>query len=101
MINFSAMTALLLLRRQKLQKPAAVDKPFVLIDSSNGTNGGQFDFAGTPSVGPPDFFQALKPPWICATGLRPIRCAVCAASAERKPPAQKNTNFLSWANMGL
>src|SRR5262245_16820576 len=84
-----------------MQKPAAVDKPFVLIDSSNGANGRQFDFAGAASIGPPDFFQALKPPWICATGLRPMRCAVCAASAERKPPAQKNTNFLSWANIGL
>jgi hypothetical protein len=62
MINFSAMTAPLLFRRQKLQKPTAVDKPFVVIDSSNGANGGQFDFPGAASIGPPDFFQALKPP---------------------------------------
>src|SRR5262245_14428092 len=101
MINFSAITAPLLFRFQKLQKPANVDKSFILIDSSNGANGGQFEFTGAASIGPPDFFQALKPPWICATGLRPMRCAVCAASAERKPPAQKNTNFLSWANIGL
>src|SRR4029453_8759323 len=103
MINFSAMTASLLfgIQASKLQKLAAADKRFVLIDSSNRANGGHFDCAGALSTGPPDFFQALNPPWICATGLRPMCCAVCAASAERKPPAQKNTNFLSWANMGL
>src|SRR5665811_369914 len=54
-------------------------------------------FFGSPgtvsgaSTGPPSFFQAPKPPLIWATGLRPMRWAVCAASAERKPPAQKNT----------
>jgi hypothetical protein len=35
------------------------------------------------------------------TGFNPMRCAVWAASAERAPPAQKNTNFLSAANTGL
>src|SRR5436309_3292998 len=53
------------------------------------------------STGAPDFFHSEKPPLMCATGLSPIRCAVCAASAERQPPAQKNTNFLSSANCGL
>jgi hypothetical protein len=28
-------------------------------------------------------------------------CAVCAASAERQPPAQKNTYVLSCAKTGL
>ena len=55
---------------------------------------GFFGSAGS-STGPPAFFQAPKPPLIWATGLRPMRCAICAASAERMPPAQKKTNFLS------
>ena len=53
------------------------------------------------STGPPAFFQAPKPPRICATGFSPMRCAVCAASAERNPPAQKNTYFLSCAKTSL
>src|SRR3954464_14029371 len=53
------------------------------------------------STVPPAFFQAPKPPWIWATGFSPLRAAICAASAERKPPAQKNTNFLSCPNTGL
>ena len=58
-------------------------------------------FGGGASTGPPAFFQAPKPPRIWATGFSPMRCAVCAASAERRPPAQKNTKRLSCANCGL
>src|SRR3974390_1160000 len=54
-----------------------------------------FGFSSGPSTGPPAFFQAPKPPSIWATGMRPMRCAVCAARAERNPPAQKNTKRLS------
>src|ERR1043166_899604 len=53
------------------------------------------------STGPPAFFQPPKPPRMWATGLSPMRWAACAASAERQPPAQKNTNRLSCANTGL
>ena len=53
------------------------------------------------STGPPASFQALKPPRMWATGLSPMSCAVLAASAERRPPAQKNTNFLSSPKIGL
>src|SRR6516165_4198130 len=53
------------------------------------------------SVGAPAFFQALKPPFIWATGSSPISIAVFAASAERQPPAQKKTKRLSSAKTGL
>ena len=53
------------------------------------------------STGPPAVFQAPKPPRIWATGFNPMRCAAWAASAERRPPAQKNTKRLSCANCGL
>ena len=58
-------------------------------------------FPSPGSVGPPASFQALKPPSTWATGLSPMSCAVLAASAERRPPAQKNTNLLSSAKIGL
>src|SRR5215204_4223069 len=61
-----------------------------------------FGLAGASiTTGPPDFFQAPKPPSIWETGFSPMRCAVCVASAERRPPAQKKTYFLSWAKAGL
>jgi len=61
-----------------------------------------FGFGGSgASTGPPAFFQAPKPPRMCATGFSPICWAACAASAERKPPAQKKTKRLSSANFGL
>src|SRR6185312_7158185 len=53
------------------------------------------------STGPPALRQAPKPPSMCATFSSPISCAVFAASADRQPPAQKNTNRLSSANTGL
>ena len=58
-------------------------------------------FPSPGSVGPPASFQALKPPSMCATGFSPMSWAVLAAKAERKPPAQKNTNFLSSPNLAL
>ena len=67
-------------------------------------NAGRYFFGGLASpgsVGPPASFQALKPPRMWATGFRPMSCAVLAASAERRPPAQKNTNFLSSPNFSL
>ena len=54
-----------------------------------------FFFAGGGSTGPPALRQAPNPPLICPTGRSPMRCAVCAASAERQPPAQKNKKRLS------
>ena len=45
-------------------------------------------FATGSSTGAPDFFHSEKPPLMCATGLSPMCCAVCAANAERQPPAQ-------------
>src|SRR6202049_1942768 len=57
--------------------------------------------ASGASTGPPAFFQAPKPPAMCATGLSPMCCAVCVASAERQPPLQKKTKRLSAANTGL
>ena len=51
--------------------------------------------AGGGSTGPPASRHAEKPPPIWATGLRPMSCAVAAASAERQPPAQKKTKRLS------
>src|SRR5204862_480550 len=60
-----------------------------------------FGLSAGASTGPPAAFQAPNPPAIWATGARPIRCAVCAASAERWPAAQKNTNRLSAAKTGL
>ena len=48
----------------------------------------------TGSTGAPAFFQAPKPPSIWHTGVKPMSCAVLVASAERRPPAQKNTNLL-------
>ena len=56
---------------------------------------------GFSSVGPPASFQAPKPPAMWATGLSPMFCAACVASAERIPPAQKKTNFLPLAKKGL
>ena len=48
-----------------------------------------FGFFGSYfSTGPPASRQAAKPPPIWATGFSPMSCAVLAASAERKPPAQ-------------
>jgi hypothetical protein len=40
------------------------------------------------SIGPPASIQALMPPSRCATGVRPMSCAVLAASADRHAPAQ-------------
>src|ERR1051326_8761270 len=57
-------------------------------------------FSGA-STGPPAFFQAENPPAKCATGLSPMCCAVCVASAERQPPLQKKMKRLSSANTGL
>ena len=56
---------------------------------------------GFSSVGPPASFQAPKPPAMWATGVSPMVCAACVASAERMPPAQKKTNFLPLAKKGL
>jgi hypothetical protein len=36
-----------------------------------------------------------------AAGFNPMSWAVLVARAERMPPAQKNTNFLSSPKMGL
>src|SRR5690242_15080747 len=59
------------------------------------------DSVSGASTGPPAFLQAPNPPSIWATGLSPMWWAVCAARAERSPPAQKNTNVLSAAKTGL
>ena len=45
------------------------------------------------SVGAPDFFHAVYPPLIWATGDKPIFWIVSVASAERWPSAQKKINF--------
>src|SRR5690349_826977 len=58
-------------------------------------------FGSTFSTGAPASRHAVKPPPRCATGLRPISCAVLAASAERQPDAQWKTNFLSCWKIGL
>src|SRR6202008_543466 len=60
-----------------------------------------FFFGSHFSVGPPASRQAAKPPAIWATGFSPMSCAVLAASAERRPPAQWKMNFLSSWKIGL
>ena len=72
----------------------AADKKFVFFCAGCA-------FGSGCSMAPPASRQAPKPPAICATGFSPMRLAVAAASAERQPPAQKNTNFLSSAKTGL
>ena len=53
------------------------------------------------STGRPAAFHAVKPPSMCLTGSSPMSCAVLVASAERQPPAQKNTKLLPEAKNGL
>ena len=53
------------------------------------------------SVGAPDFFHAVYPPLIWATGDKPIFWIASVASAERWPNAQKKINFLPDANISL
>ena len=60
-----------------------------------------FFFGSNFSTGPPASRQAAKPPAIWATGFSPMSCAVLAASAERRPPAQWKMNFLSSWKIGL
>src|SRR5215475_10502375 len=68
-------------------KPARERQPFI--------------FGSHFSTGPPASRQAAKPPPIWATSLIPMSCAVLAASAERRPPAQWKMNFLSSWKIGL
>ncbi len=49
----------------------------------------------------PIFAEDKRFVFFCATGFRPMRVAVSAASAERQPPAQKNRKRLSSAKTGL
>ena len=60
-----------------------------------------FAFGTTFSTASPASRQAVKPPPRCATGFRPMSCAVLAASAERQPEAQWKMNFLSCWKIGL
>ena len=71
------------------------------LDPGHKARDDTYFFPSPGSVGPPASFQALKPPRMWATGFSPMSCAVLAASAERRPPAQKNTNFLSSPNRSL
>src|SRR5437868_15170335 len=63
--------------------------------SGSGHQTPPFFFGSHFSTGPPASRHAAKPPPRCATGFSPMSCAVLAASAERKPPAQWKMNFLS------
>src|SRR5688572_3206530 len=58
-------------------------------------------FASTFSIAPPASRHAVKPPPMWATGVRPISCATLAATADRQPLAQWNTNFLSSWKIGF
>ena len=69
--------------------------------SACGRANAQSFFCSDISTGPPAIFHAPKPPMMWATGLRPMSCATLVASTERMPPAQKNTNFLSWPKTSL
>ena len=60
-----------------------------------------FGFCSRVSTGPPASHQAVKPPPMWQTGARPMSCAALAASAERQPMEQKNTNRLPDWKMSL
>lgn len=53
-----------------------------------------FGFCSRVSTGPPASRQAVKPPPMWQTGARPMSRTALAASAERQPMEQKNTNRL-------
>ena len=55
-----------------------------MTEMTNNRSSYPFFFGSHFSTGPPASRQAAKPPPICATGFRPMSCAVLAASAERK-----------------
>src|SRR5262249_13060062 len=86
-------------RGREAAEPAAGDQDRSPLPAHRGASAYVRDVGA--STGPPVAFQAPKPPATWATGFRPMRCTVWAASAERRPPAQKKTKRLSSAKTGL